>query len=219
MRRLRAMYRKDIINALADRINAKTYLEIGVRDHKDNFNHINVKSKISVDTEVEPYDREPDFLMTSDSFFEQNDKNFDLIFVDALHESKQLETDVLNSLDILNEGGYVVCHDTNPTVYERQLTHLDKERLAYVQREKLKGNREFGLWNGDIWKSIVRLRSKRNDLNFVTVDTDFGMTIISKDFQEKLNVKEPELKYKNLQKNRKEWLNLISVDEFKSLFK
>jgi hypothetical protein len=213
------MHRTEVINILAEKINAKTYLEIGVRDHKDNFNDVNIESKISVDIEIEPYDREPDFIMTSDSFFEQNDKNFDLIFVDGLHESKQLESDILNSIEILNEGGYVVCHDTNPTVYERQLTHFDKERIVYVHREKLKGNPQYGLWNGDIWKSIVRLRSSRDDLNFFTVDTDFGMTAISKGFQEKLNTKESELKYKNLQKNRKEWLNLISIDEFKSLFK
>ena len=29
------MYRTDIINFLANKINAKTYLEIGVKDHKE----------------------------------------------------------------------------------------------------------------------------------------------------------------------------------------
>ena len=43
------MKRTDIINALVNKYNYNTYLEIGVRHLEDNFNHINCIDKIGVD--------------------------------------------------------------------------------------------------------------------------------------------------------------------------
>ena len=54
------------------------------------------------------------------------------------------------------------------------------------------------------------------------VDTDEGCGVISKAFPyyrgtPKLDIKE-ELTYKGLEANRKEWLDLITVEEFKKLY-
>jgi len=212
------MGRSDIINHLAKKISAKSYLEIGVRLHSENFDRINIDYKVGVDPCVEFFDREPTYKLTSDDFFAQNTETFDIIFVDGLHEFKQVKRDINNSLKFLNDGGFIVCHDMNPVIYERQLLKEDPKRHEYSLREKEKGNPEYGLWNGDCWKAFVKIRNERNDLTMCTVDTDFGCGIISFGRQELLDFKEEDINYQNLDKKRKEWLNLISVGEFLNLF-
>ena len=76
---------------------------------------INIKYKVGVDPCLEAHDREPTFKLTSDDFFAKNKETFDIIFIDGLHESEQVERDINNSLLCLNQGGYIVCHDINPT--------------------------------------------------------------------------------------------------------
>jgi len=208
------MNRTHIINILAKKITAETYLEIGVRDHTLNYDKINVNQKVGVDPAREVCDRVPTFKLTSDEFFAMNNDTFDLIFIDGLHEANQVERDILNSLDVLNEGGYIVCHDMNPVVYERQLLLHDPKRYEYVSREKQKGNPAYGLWNGDCWKAFVSLRNQRDDIEMLTVDTDYGVGIIQHGTQSKLNLAADEITYDNLEKNRTSWLNLISTTEF-----
>lgn len=213
------MDRTQIINYLAKRINAKTYLEIGVRNHKMNYDKIDIEHKVGVDPDVElQCDRDPTYKITSDEYFRHNNEKFDLIFIDGLHEADQVERDIINALDRINQDGFILCHDMNPTVYERQLSKHDPNRHAYVIREEQKGNPEYGLWNGDCWKAFVKLRIHREDLDMKTIDTDFGVGIIQKGKQDRLNVKIADLNYKNLEKNRKHWLNLTSIDEFKNIY-
>lgn len=211
--------RTKIINLLSNQIGAKSYLEIGVRIHSLNFDKINIDHKVGVDPCIETFDREPTFKLTSDDFFAKNTETFDIIFIDGLHEARQVECDILNSLRILNKGGFIVCHDMNPAIYERQLPKEDPKRKEYVLREKAKGNPRYGLWNGDCWKAFVKIRSERKDLSMYTVDTDFGCGVICFGGQELLNIKEKNINYQNLEKYRKEWLNLISLDEFCALLK
>lgn len=213
------MKRTYIINRLAKKINAKTYLEIGVRDHTQNFDKITIQYKVGVDPDVEKScDRDPTYKITSDQFFSSNNETFDLIFIDGLHEALQVERDILNSLDFLNDGGYIVCHDMNPIIYERQLLKHDPERHEYSLREKERGNPEHGFWNGDCWKAFVKLKIYRDDLVMKTVDTDFGVGIIQKGTQNKINAKLRDLTFDKLEKNRIEWLELISVDNFIKTF-
>jgi hypothetical protein len=51
----------------------------------------------------------------------------------------------------------------------------------------------------------------------VTVDTDCGCGIISFGNQDLLEIN-CELTYYNLEQNRKYWLNLITIDEFRTLY-
>lgn len=206
------MNRTKIINRLAKKINAKSYLEIGVRLHSENFDKINIDYKVGVDPCLETFDREPTYKLLSDDFFAQNTETFDIIFIDGLHEFKQVERDINNSLKFLNEGGFIVCHDMNPTKEYRQLTFDNPKRKEFVEKTK------DTFWNGDCWKAFVKLRKERNDITMHTVDTDFGCAIISRGKQELLNIQQEDINYQNLEKNRKKWLNLISVDEFLNLF-
>lgn len=206
------MNRTLIINYLAKKINAKSYLEVGVRIHSCNFDKINIDHKVGVDPCLEVFDREPTYKLTSDDFFSKNTETFDIIFIDGLHEFKQVEKDINNSLKFLNEGGFIVCHDMNPIKEYRQFTLDNPKRKEFFEKTK------DTLWNGDCWKAFVKIRTERNNIIMHTVDTDFGCGIISLGRQEPLDIKQQNLNYQNLNKNRKEWLNLISVDEFLNLY-
>ncbi|MEJ2113931.1 MAG: class I SAM-dependent methyltransferase [Flavobacteriaceae bacterium] len=115
--------RTEVINFLLSRFNRETcYLEIGVRNPADNYNHINAGTKYSVDPGFEYQESSIDFKMTSDSFFDQlknnevlsKDLKFDVIFMDGLHLAEQADRDIKNALDFIKEDGFIVVHDCNP---------------------------------------------------------------------------------------------------------
>jgi len=184
------MTRTDIINHLIKKIDAKSYLEIGVREPEGNYNSIECENKVAVDPV--PLG-EGIIALTSDAFFKQNKQTFDIIFIDGLHVADQVERDITNSLAVLNPGGYIICHDMNPT-----------EEL--MQTVPIQTN---GAWTGDCWKAWVKLRSERGDLSMFVLDTDYGVGVIQKGEQEIISLNELRLTYSNLEANRKEWLNLI----------
>ena len=49
--------------------------------------------------------------MTSDNFFQNNNKIFDLIFIDGDHSSDQVLRDINNAWSILNNGGFLILDD------------------------------------------------------------------------------------------------------------
>ena len=49
--------------------------------------------------------------MTSDNFFQKNQKNFDLIYVDGDHSSHQVKIDINNSWNSLKPGGFLILDD------------------------------------------------------------------------------------------------------------
>lgn len=186
--------RSDVINNIIKKNNYKKHLEIGVFHACDNFNKINVQYKVGVDPGKEGV-AEGTFTMTSDEFFELTNDKFDTVFVDGLHHADQVYKDIINSLKVLNEGGTIVCHDMNPHSYEQQ-----------------KIPRSTVVWNGDCWKAFVQLRMERTDLKMCVIDADWGLGIIQRGSQKKLE--EGELTYDNFDQNRNEWLNLLSEKEF-----
>ena len=192
------MTRTDIIQFLVNKIGAKDYLEIGMGAGL-NFKTINCENKTSVDPTPTV---SVTHSITSDDFFKQNDKSFDIIFIDGLHWSEQVYKDIINSLNILNEDGYIICHDMNP-------------HTEFMQRyPQPKAECE---WTGDCWKAWVKLKTEYDDLEMNVVDTDYGCGIISKGIQ-KLIKHDYELTWESLEKNRKELLNLISIEEFKEIY-
>lgn len=186
------MDRTALIQCLIDKVKATSYLEIGVCGGL-NFEKIRCKNKVGVDPSL---DSKATLFMSSDEFFSQNSSKFDVIFVDGLHHSDQVLKDILNSLSVLKDGGYIICHDMNPLKEEHQ-------------EVPFKG----GTWNGDCWKAFVKLRQTRDDLEMNVVDIDYGCGVIKKGTQALLKVEE-DLNYRGLEKHRNEWLNLISWEEF-----
>ena len=193
------MNRTEIIQTLINDVNAKSYLEIGI-SAGDNWERIVCENKVSVDPE--PLAK-ADYVLGSDEFFEQNKETFDVVFVDGLHHSDQVYRDITNALDVLNEGGYIVCHDMNPLKEERQVIPFNG-----------------GTWNGDCWKAFVELRKDRGDLEMYTVDTDHGCGVIRRGTQKTIAIQYTmdQLEFEDFDANRKEWLNLISPDEFRKMF-
>jgi hypothetical protein len=186
------MNRIDILKILAKKTNAQSYLEIGV-EYGDVFRNICIQDKIGVDPDT---NSAATLLMTSDEFFTKNNQTFDLIFIDGLHHSGQVEKDINNSLKALNHTGYIVCHDMLPTTEQMQL-------VPRIQQE----------WTGDCWKAWIKLRTTRNDLNMFVVDSDYGCGIIHTGNQDILKI-DTELNYSNFCKNKKKWMNIVSINEF-----
>ena len=48
---------------------------------------------------------------TSDNFFENNKKTFDLIYIDGSHETAQVYKDLSNSWNCLKDNGIIICDD------------------------------------------------------------------------------------------------------------
>ncbi len=196
---LKMKNRDELINYLIKKIDAQSYLEIGICDGS-NHKKINCKNKIGVDpnSQVSEVSRR----MTSDRFFSENKDMFDVIFVDGLHVYEQVYRDICNSLKFLNKNGYLVCHDMNPPTE----THQRVPRPV--------GQRQ---WNGDCWKAWVQLRSERNDIIMCVVDMDWGCGVIKFGNQQPLLIENNTLNYEFLEKNRKSILNLISPEDFLNL--
>jgi hypothetical protein len=105
---------REIINFFIEKFGYQSYLELGVRDVSNTFNHINCNLKEGVD--INP-SCSPTHCMTTDEFFNTAgaDRTWDIIFIDASHEKTQVLKDFENSLSRLNENGTIIMDDINPT--------------------------------------------------------------------------------------------------------
>lgn len=148
--------RTDLINALIARNGYKSYLEIGCRGD-DCFNVITIDYKVGVDPESGGTLR-----MTSDEFFAQNTVHFDIIFIDGLHIYEQVLRDILNAVQILNEGGTIIMHDCLPT------SCLAQYRFPVISA-----------WNGDVWKAFIEARTMPH-LDSAACLIDHGVGVIKK---------------------------------------
>ncbi len=125
------------------------YLEIGCASNI-NFDSICLKNKVGVDPDMGGTLR-----LTSDDYFSKyKESKFDLIFLDGLHTYKQTKKDLLNALDVLNDGGIIVLDDFIPRDWMEHFT-------PRVQTQ----------WNGDIWKiSFELLNAKGIEFKILTID-------------------------------------------------
>jgi hypothetical protein len=201
---LRKTSRTQILNHLIRCNGYRDYLEIGVHAN-DNFARIAAASKCGVD----PAPRGAIAHVqktTSDAFFARlgSDPQFDLIFVDGLHEEKQVLRDVESALQHLRDGGSIAVHDCNPPTEWHQREVRDDDSLA---------------WNGTVWKAWARLRCERADLRMHVVDTDWGVGILQRGRQEPHRLPEGiVLDYDYLDRHREALLALISVERFLELY-
>jgi len=208
--------RTDIINFLLEQFNRDThYLEIGVRRPKHNFSKIKSKTKYGVDPGIEFSKNPVDFKMTSDRFFSQLDQEkilhknirFDVIFIDGLHLAEQVDRDIANALRYLKDDGFIVLHDCNPP-------------SEWHAREDF----YYGLtpaeweWNGTTWKAFLKWRGDQT-LQSCCIDTDWGIGILSKKHPigRKTTLKNIFFEFKTLDRNRDDFLNLMSFEHFKKV--
>ena len=187
------IFRWDLIQFLINKYDYSTYLEIGC-DKNQSFSKIKISHKVGVDPISGGTIRK-----TSDEFFKSNKEKFDIIFIDGLHHYEQVIVDINNALSVLNDNGHILVHDCLP----RTIAHQAIPRYR-------------GSWNGDVWKSIVELRTKKY-LDVFTCEIDFGVGIIQKRINSNLlelkidNFKN--LKFKDYYHRNKEFMNVISYSE------
>lgn len=209
------MNRSALLQAIADRLGAKTYLEIGVQSG-DTFFPLRIPKKIAVDprfafsrfaklnwirwnwrnirNEYRP--------LPSDAFFASErellkGRKLDLVFVDGLHTYEQSLRDIRNSLRHLAEHGVVVVDDCNP----------QSEGAA----SPVKAATQV-IWNGDVWKAIAFLRATEPRLRICTLDIVYGLGIVFQRAAETTLDCRPEeiasMTYGHFDKHRQELLNL-----------
>ena len=225
-----------VIQDIIKRIKAKIYLEIGVEKGLC-FLKIKARKKFGVDPKfligikdkISKYITNPwnffnqYYQMPSDDFFKLKSNIFeqdgiDIALVDGLHTYEQSLKDVDNVLTYLNDNGFVIMHDCNP---KTESVAYPANSIEHAYTLNLPG--WTGAWSGDVWKTIVYLRSTRSDLSIFVLDCDDGVGIITKGKLEKmLNYSKEEienLSYNDLEKNRSNLLNLKCPEYFEEFKK
>lgn len=226
MNRIRAVQRA------LDRRSNPVYLEIGV-SRGQAFQKITADVKIAVDPAFRLTERTREladakgrathyFETTSDAFFE-NESAFldqhpiDVALIDGLHTYEQVVRDVEFTVQHLRDDGVIFLHDCNPP-FELAGRRAESWDDFMAQQS---GPLKIGIWNGDVWKAIVHLRSTRPDLLVGVLKCDQGVGFVRKGSpQETLPYSAEQvvaLTYADLKADRKRLLNLKSpryVDEF-----
>jgi hypothetical protein len=142
------------INQLLNFTMGVSYLEIGV-NYGFTFEGVKAKKKIGVDPNKNFYTLKPKSFKqdTSNNFFRLNTKKFDLIFIDGLHEYKQVLKDIINSLNILNKNGMLLIDD----VYPINFAMAAKSWELLDEQEKQGVSRGAFSWQGDVYRAIFLL--------------------------------------------------------------
>jgi hypothetical protein len=202
--------RWELMNYLIKKYELINYLEIGVNDglcirqiiaeHKDG---VDPYPGSEIGGAIVP---EINYPISSDDFFElikNVDIKYDMVFIDGLHHSDQVDKDIQNALNHITDDGFIILHDCNPLVYEMQIVP-----------------RVTGLWNGDVWKSITKLRCTEPNLEVMVVDMDWGVGVVKKGKQivyDKAPLSEC-LTWEYFDEHRVELNNLITVEDFYNKF-
>ena len=197
--------RTDLINAIALRMGAQRYLEIGLRDASHNYDHVRVPRKESVDPDPKA---RADFVGSSDAFFRQLDagREWDLIFIDGLHLADQVYRDIYHSLMHLSQDGYLIIQDCNPVNEWRTRSHAD-----YLE--------DGGPWNGTVYKAIMAIRALDPLVEVNVVDMDDGCGILRRRRRPEAIPPVPEdvfqdINYDDLARDRRNAIGLMSKDDF-----
>lgn len=225
-----ALNRIALISELMTKKKLNNYLEIGVFNGHVFFK---VKStfKIAVDPRfqfdgfrkmgkvfINPYNIFNRFIEKKSNDFFADDalrlfaKNpCHMALIDGMHEYAFALSDVENTLNYLSNDGMIIMHDCNP---------VTKEEACSFQEWKSRGFK--GQWNGDVWKTIVHLRSLRDDINVFVLDCDQGLGIVTKGKPESRLSFSPDqidrLTYEDFDKNRTAWLNLKPASLYRDYF-
>ena len=217
------MNRWDIINAFIEKHNYKSYLEIGY--YKGwSFDQVKCDLKVAVDpnpskeewmikdnwgsfSDIEDGQRIQINKEASDRFFERlpENKRVDIIFIDGLHEAEQVSRDIENALKFLSPKGTIILHDCNPPKYEHTTTGID------------------GCWTGDAYRAVIDAYINK-EIDLYTIDTDWGCGVIIPNPNPKLDGRtaaaiqawQHNPSWEIFDMYRKELLNLISVEDFKT---
>lgn len=158
----------DLISELVKQLNCNTYLELGVYDGitlSKVSKHVN--RIISVDIKDLRKEKVGEFHMkTTDQFFIDFNEMVDVVFIDADHNFESVKKDFKNSLNILNEFGMIILHDTDPI----EPMYLDS---GYC---------------GDSYKMDGWIRENYTDLDIMTLPlTESGLSLVKRKMDNRVN--------------------------------
>lgn len=166
------MQRMELLNLIAEEVGAETYLEIGVRFGAC-LSRVRVSHRVGVDPQPMLHQAEPEdrpglegvelHICTSDAFFGAPRPCFDLIFVDGMHRYEFAMRDLLNALNHVRPGGFVVMHDMCPA------NAVAASRI-----------RRTTTWNGDVWKVSLDVHRHHPEIGFFVVNSDHGLGVFWK---------------------------------------
>lgn len=167
------MKRDQVIQYLINTNKFKKYLEIGVAEG-NNYRLISCESKTGVDPKAPDIKAKGFYQMTSDEFFEYPLGNvstgFDIVFIDGLHLYEQVVKDIVNSLNHMMVGGYIVIHDCKPW-----------PNTCGREPENPRAP-----WNGDVFRAIIWFKQTHPNFPCFVLDTDWGLGVIHKDHEERI---------------------------------
>lgn len=174
--------RHDIINSIANCVNASTYLEIGV-SRGITFDRVEVKAKTAVDPKfkfdyiTKASDNTKYYQLSSDEFFgfHAGDSLYDIIYLDGLHTFEQTLRDLLNSIHYLSPRGVIIIDDTVPSSY---FASLNSQKVASDLRKAV-GELDKS-WMGDVYKVVAFIHSFLSCFSYGTVKENHGQTILWK---------------------------------------
>lgn len=147
-----------------------SFLELGVSSNRSLICNVDVPRCVGV--EIRHLNEMPNHVemhyMKTDEFFEQNEETFDCIFIDADHGYTQVIKDLDNSLKVLNPGGTIFLHDTDP--YNRSLEHPSLCHNSYL-----------------VARDLMSL-DKYKHLNVITLPIEStGLTIVNRAAEARVN--------------------------------
>lgn len=99
------------------------------------------------------------YIETTDSFFTHFQRKIDMAFIDADHSFESAKRDFINCYNLLNDGGIIIMHDTDP-----ESDHLFSSGYC-----------------GDSYKIVSFLEDNFQNVNVLTLPiTEAGLSIITK---------------------------------------
>lgn len=187
--------RTEIINKIIRENMFSSYLEIGL-GNGHNFHLIQLAHKTGVDPAFKDTTHKQIAGIPSDEFFDLMDtdeishEKFDLIFVDGLHHSDQVERDIVNSYRWLNDNGMILIHDVDPP----------NEKASLVPRSS-------HMWMGDVYRAVFGFMDKYDELiDMAFIKERAGIFAIRKnpDQDVELGFNYPDMSFKEFRERRSE---------------
>ena len=169
------------INALAHRLGARRYLEIGVRTGST-FRDIQMAERIGVDprflfdTQEVVNESTQLHATTSDLYFAESAgaRQFDITFIDGLHVFEQVVRDLTNTLARSTPRSAILIDDTVPVdVYSAH-----REQGAAIRLRREAGGKNAA-WHGDVFKIIFLIHDFFPFLDYRTIlGSGNGQTLV-----------------------------------------
>ena len=109
-------HHSNFISVLAQIYKPKTYLELGLYEGETWRKVLPYCERaVGVDTIDRNITGGEIHIKTTTEFFRDFNENVDMVFIDADHRYESVKKDFSNSIKLLNYGGVIILHDTDPS--------------------------------------------------------------------------------------------------------